>query len=133
MRPNRSIIDPMTRRSPLITRALVIRRVEAQLRSNSFPRLQMMLLVALTGGIGLLVSSSMLRLGLDSMAIRYPLALALSYLFFLFLLGCGCGPRRTTSDGIVIPGTAGHGGDVEAQLARPVSVSAWCFATRRRG
>jgi hypothetical protein len=76
----------MSRRSPSVTRARVIRRVESHLRSDSFPRLQMMLLVALTGGFGLLASFSLLRAGLDSMAFRYPLALVASYLFFLFLL-----------------------------------------------
>lgn len=58
------------------TRAHAIRRVETHLRSNSFPRLQMMLLV----------SYALLRGGLDSMALRYPLALAVAYLFFLGLL-----------------------------------------------
>lgn len=76
----------MSRRSPFATRALAIRRMEARLRAHDFPRLQMTLLVALTGGIGLLASFLMLRLGLDSMALRYPLALAAAYLFFLFLL-----------------------------------------------
>ena len=60
--------------------------VEADLRSKSFPRLQMLLLVALTGAFGLLASFSMLRLGLDSMALRYPLALAAAYGFFLVLI-----------------------------------------------
>ncbi len=46
----------------------------------------MMLLVVLTGGFGFLASFCMLHLGLDSMAVRYPLALACSYLFFLFLI-----------------------------------------------
>ena len=46
----------------------------------------MMLLVALTGGFGLLASFSMARAGLDSMAVRYPLALAVAYLFFVYLL-----------------------------------------------
>jgi hypothetical protein len=74
------------RRPRFTTRAHAIRRVEAHLRSSSFPRLQMMLLVALTGGMGLLASYTMLRAGLDSMALRYPLALAVAYLFFLGLL-----------------------------------------------
>jgi hypothetical protein len=68
------------------TRAHAIRRVEAHLRSSSFPRLQMMLLVSLTGGMGLLASYTLLHVGLDSMALRYPLALAVAYLFFLGLL-----------------------------------------------
>lgn len=49
---------------------MAVRRMEARLRAHDFPRLQMTLLVALTGGIGLLASFLMLRLGLDSMALR---------------------------------------------------------------
>lgn len=85
----------MSRRSPFVTRALAIRRVETHLLSNSFPRLQMTLLVALTGGFGLLASFSLLRLGLDSMALRYPLALAASYVFFLLLLWLWLRTRAT--------------------------------------
>jgi hypothetical protein len=95
----------MNRRSPFVTRALAIRRVEAQLRSSSFPRLQMMLLVALTGGFGLLASFSMLRLGLDSMALRYPLALVVSYLFFLILLWLWL--RTKASDYLEVPDLSG--------------------------
>ena len=76
----------MKRRSPFVSRVQIIQRVEADLRSKSFPRLQMLLLVALTGAFGLLASFSMLRLGLDSMALRYPLALAAAYGFFLVLI-----------------------------------------------
>ena len=46
----------------------------------------MALIVALTGGFGLLASFSMLQFGVDSMAVRYPLSLALAYFFFLFLV-----------------------------------------------
>lgn len=46
----------------------------------------MTLIVALTGGFGLLASFAMLHAGLDSMAARYPLALLSAYLFFLFLI-----------------------------------------------
>ena len=53
---------------------------------DSFPRLQMALLVALTGGFGLLASFTMLQMGVDSMAVRYPLALACAYPFFLLLI-----------------------------------------------
>ncbi|WP_341646993.1 hypothetical protein [Thauera sp. SDU_THAU2] len=46
----------------------------------------MTLIAALTGGFGLLSSFVMLQLGLDSMAIRYPLAVCCAYLCFLFLV-----------------------------------------------
>lgn len=62
----------------------------AQLRSNllrqSWPRLQMSLLVSLTGGAGLLASFLMLHAGITSMSWRYPLALLAAYGVFLLLL-----------------------------------------------
>lgn len=69
-----------------VNRALAIQRVRERLVRDSFPRIQMMLIVALTGGFGLLASFAMLQFGMDSMALRYPLALSLAYLFFLFLI-----------------------------------------------
>lgn len=74
------------RRSPLSTRAEMVKRIEARLRNSSFPRVQMLLLVALTGACGLLASFILLHLGLDTMAVRYPLALVVAYLFFLLLI-----------------------------------------------
>jgi hypothetical protein len=68
------------------TRALAVQRVKERLVRESFPRVQMALLVALTGGFGLLASFTMLHLGMDSMAVRYPSALVCAYLFFLFLI-----------------------------------------------
>lgn len=67
-------------------RAQALARVESRLRRHGFPRLQMLFLVSLTGVFGLLSSYCMLSLGLDAMALRYPLALACAYLFFLFLI-----------------------------------------------
>ncbi len=67
-------------------RARAIQRVRERLVRESFPRVQMTLIVALTGGVGLLASFAMLQVGMDSMAVRYPLALSFAYLFFLFLI-----------------------------------------------
>lgn len=74
------------RRSPFFTRVEMVRRIEERLQNSSFPRVQMLLLVALTGAFGLLASFIMQRLGMDAMVIRYPLALAIAYLFFLLLI-----------------------------------------------
>ncbi len=68
------------------SRALAIQRVKDRLVRDSFPRIQMALLVAVTGGFGLLASFTMLQFGMESMALRYPLALAFAYVFFLFLI-----------------------------------------------
>lgn len=76
----------MPRTTMANSRARAVQRVKERLVRESFPRIQMALLVALTGGCGLLASFTMLQLGVDSMALRYPLALAVAYLFFLFLV-----------------------------------------------
>jgi hypothetical protein len=72
--------------SPAALRALAIRRLRERLVRDSFPRVQMALLVALTGGCGLLASYTLLQFGFGTMALRYPLALLLAYVFFIFLL-----------------------------------------------
>lgn len=69
---------------PLRTRLL--RRVEQHLRSRKRPRLEMSLIVGLSGLSALLGAFLMLRCGLDSMALRYPIAVLLAYGVFLGLL-----------------------------------------------
>ncbi len=76
----------MERRAFAVKRELAIRRVKERLVRDSFPRMQMALLVALTGAGGLLASYGLLQAGLDTMALRYPLALLVAYVLFLFLL-----------------------------------------------
>ena len=76
----------MTRADPARNRGEAIDRVRRHLARHGFPRLQIALIVALTGGFGLLSSFCLLHAGLGSMALRYPLALGLAYLFFLFLV-----------------------------------------------
>lgn len=73
-------------RSAHNSRAKVITSLRARLQLRSFPRMQMSLIVALTGAAGLLCSFLLHRAGMDSMVVRYPLALAGAYLVFLFLL-----------------------------------------------
>ncbi len=76
----------MAQHSPEVARSLAIKRVRHRLIRNSAPRVHMALMVALTGGFGLLASFVALQIGLDSMTLRYPVALAMAYLFFLFLV-----------------------------------------------
>lgn len=71
---------------PALTRQTLVGRLQRQLERDAWPRLQMSLLVGLTGGFGLLSSFTLLHAGLDSMVVRYPLALGCAYLFFLGLL-----------------------------------------------
>jgi hypothetical protein len=69
-----------------LTRSRLVLRIRRGLERDSFPRVQMGFIVFLTGAAGLLGSYLFLRAGVDSMALRYPLALLSAYLFFLFLL-----------------------------------------------
>jgi hypothetical protein len=71
---------------PHLVRPWALMRTQQQLQQHGYPRLQMALLVALTGLSGLLASFVMLGQGLASMALRYPLALGIAYLVFLALL-----------------------------------------------
>jgi hypothetical protein len=74
------------RKPVYLTRSLAVLNYKRQLERDSFPRLQMGFIVALTGGVGLLVSFLLLQSGMGSMALRYPFALAVAYLVFLLLL-----------------------------------------------
>lgn len=74
------------RKPVYLTRSLAVLNYKRQLERDSFPRLQMGLIVAVTGGVGLLVSFLLLQSGMGSMAVRYPFALAVSYVVFLLLL-----------------------------------------------
>lgn len=68
------------------TRSHAILRIKRRLERDAFPRIQMSLIVGLTGAAGLLFSFLMLEVGVTSMALRYPLALLMAYGVFLLLL-----------------------------------------------
>lgn len=68
-----------------------IQRLTERLHS---PRLQMMLIVAMTGAVGLLASFALLHAGVDSLWSRYPVAVAIAYTAFLFFLSCWLRLRR---------------------------------------
>ena len=75
------------RRSDLAwSRPRLVQRLQQHLERKGWPRVQMALLVALTGGAGLLASFVLLQTGLHTMWLRYPLALGVAYLVFLGLL-----------------------------------------------
>ena len=86
----------MTRRPMLrfVSRRDAVAQLRARLERGSFPRLQMMLLVALTGAAGFLASVVLLWSGLSAMGPRYLLACAAAYLCFLALLGVWIRWRR---------------------------------------
>jgi hypothetical protein len=93
--------DPVRSTRPFYHRQTEINRLRSQLELNGWPRLQMFLIVSITGGAGFLAAYSLLQYGVTSMALRYPLALALAYLVFLFLLWLWL--RTTASDYAEIP------------------------------
>src|SRR5687767_7453502 len=68
------------------SRHRVIERIRRELELRGYPRLQMLLLVSLTGGAGFLASYALLHAGVETLSWRYGLAVAIAYLFFLLLL-----------------------------------------------
>ncbi len=67
-------------------RQQAVARLGAFLERWRTPRLQVVLLLVMSGGVGLALSFAMLRLGLAPMWLRYPLAGLGSYAVFLALL-----------------------------------------------
>lgn len=63
-----------------------IQRVRADLERDSFPRLQMLLLVSITGASGFVASYILLHAGLIEMWVRYLVSFGVAYLVFLILL-----------------------------------------------
>lgn len=53
------------------TRSSVLIRLKHKLESESYPRLQMGFIIFITGVFGFLCSYSLLRAGIESMALRY--------------------------------------------------------------
>lgn len=92
MTPPTTTRRPADRKAPLPppkvarTRHAAVRRIQADLEAQGFPRLQMSAIVGATGLLGLLASFVMLHLGLENMALRYPLAVVASYLGFLGMM-----------------------------------------------
>lgn len=79
VRPPRPLLLPLTRGSE-------IARARQQLQRGGWPRLQMAVIVMVTAVAGLL-AAHLLRLGgVDTMLLRYPLAVLLAYLTFLLLM-----------------------------------------------
>ena len=83
----------------ITSRAALIERVKRELEHRGYPRLQMFLLVSLTGGAGFLASYGLLYAGLDSLALRYGLAVAIAYVVFLLLLWLWLRTDTRTYDG----------------------------------
>ena len=104
------------KRHRLPSREDLVDRAMARL---SVPRVQMIVLLSATGGAGFLASYGMLQLGVDEMAIRYPLAVAFAYLVFFLLLRLWLAfqldPEEYVADGL------DAGLDVAGEVAEGVS------------
>lgn len=74
------------RGSRYLSRAHHIGNIRSALERDHWPRLQMMLIVMLTGIAGLLSSFLMLHAGVLSIGTRYLFAMCCAYIAFLFLL-----------------------------------------------
>jgi hypothetical protein len=97
-------------------RALELARIQRVLERFHAPRLQMLVIVALTGAVGFLSSVLLLHSGMHRIWLRYPLAIAISYASFLLFLWCWLRVKCSdVLDGTDIPsggsspGNAGHG------------------------
>lgn len=87
------------------------------LERDSYPRLQMSLLVAITGGAGFLASYLLLRVGLTEIWLRYVVAIGIAYLVFLGLLWLWM--RTRADDYLDIPDVLPHGSSSSGPV-RPV-------------
>ena len=79
-------MKPTARPTRFTSRNKLVRQMRERLQAQSWPRLQMSLIVAFTGLAGLLASAVLLKLGLQSMALRYTVSTLLAYGAFLGLL-----------------------------------------------
>jgi len=86
---------------------MAIHSMRARLLRKGFPRIQMFILVFLTGLAGFGASAAMLAAGIDSMALRYTLAMGAAYIVFLLLLWLWL--RTNAADYLDIPGFATDG------------------------
>lgn len=80
---------PSPSRSPRsfrVSRSIALIRIQRELEYSAYPRIEMGIIVALTGAAGWVASALLLHLGMLRMVTRYPLALLLAYLVFLGLL-----------------------------------------------
>jgi hypothetical protein len=81
-----------------LTRIEAIRRTTRSLQRHAWPRMEMFLIVSVTGLAGFFASVVLLQLGFEQMAQRYPLAVGIAYLVFLFQLWIWIHTRGGDSD-----------------------------------
>jgi hypothetical protein len=102
-RPSRPLLLPLTRGTE-------IERARQQLQRGGSPRLQMAVIVLFTGVAGLLASHLLRMGGIDTMLLRYPLAVLLAYATFLLLMWAWLRWRGDVVADAMIPDVGGLGG-----------------------
>ena len=80
-----------------VQRDHAIQSVRAGLVRRTSPRMHMLGLVVVTGGVGFLASYALLHAGLRSMALRYPIAALVGYAVFLGLIRLWIRQYRVTA------------------------------------
>ncbi|MBR7801356.1 hypothetical protein [Undibacterium fentianense] len=81
-----SKIKPRSHRTTQPSRAQLVARWRTYLEKNTNPRLQMMLIVALTGMLGFLGTFLLFHLGMHAMWLRYFCAFCFAYIGFILML-----------------------------------------------
>lgn len=96
--PDTSRPRTLSRRA-VVGREREVARIRRALEHVGTPRFQMMLIVVATTVVGFFASVGLLALGVESLWLRYPLAVAIAYLAFLTLLWCWLRLRSDLFDG----------------------------------
>jgi hypothetical protein len=94
----------------------IIRKLRAKLERDSYPRLQMMLIIFITGAAGFAASFGLLRTGINDMWLRYPLAVGVAYLAFLLLLWLWLRTKADDWASVEIPAPANDCSDNSTNL-----------------
>jgi len=106
-----------------------IARLRERLERDHWPRLQMSLIVLLTGAAGFFASFGLLLAGVREMALRYPLAACAAYAAFLLLLWTWARTHGRKNDWDT-PDFGGGSGDSSSSCSAP---SGWQGGGRSGG
>jgi hypothetical protein len=100
-----------------VSRSRLLSHARAEIAMRSAPRIEMALLLAVSGLAALLASYGLLRWGLFQMVFRYPVAAIAGYLVFILVLRVWV---RFRHDGLTWEDT--NNADIDVELAADVAV-----------